>query len=131
MAADVDPLRGVDVRDDINDPPVRVGEVHDPSVARFVERFDRDARFRSEPVQVRARRLERQAEERRLTEMGHVDVMIGVGAAHVQRGVGAKRGVHAERLQEALHLVQVRRLEARKRHVVHADDRTGHGSIVR
>ena len=86
---------------------------------------------RGEPVEVGACRLEREAEERRLAEVGDVHVMIGVGAAHVQRGVGAGRGVHPERVEEGLHLVEIRRLEARERDVVGTDDRTRHGEIVR
>ena len=105
--------------------------MHDESAARFVELLDRGARFRGEVVEVGACRLEGKAEERRVAEVGHVHVMIGVGAAHVQRGVGAGRGVHPERVEEGLHLVEIRRSEARERDVVGTDDRTRHGEIVR
>ncbi len=91
-----DRLRDLDICDDIHDATVRIVEVHDEPAARFVESFDRSTGFGAEPLKVSTRRLKGQAEKRRLTELGGVHMMVGVGASHVQSGVGSGRGVHPE-----------------------------------
>ncbi len=79
------------------DAAVGVVEAHRHAAAGFVERSTGARRRGREHVEVRAGRVERQPEEGGLAEVGHVDVVVGVGAAHVERGVGAGGSRHAER----------------------------------
>ena len=63
--------------------------------------------------------------------MGHVHVMVGVGAAEEERIGRPCGGVQAERMTEGLHLVEIRGLEPGERDIVDVDDRCGHPSMLR
>ena len=57
-------------------------------------------------------------------------VVLGVGAAHVQRLLGTRGAPHAEVLEKGLHAVQVRRLKTREGDVAHPDDRFAHCDLL-
>ncbi|MEJ0067732.1 MAG: hypothetical protein WDO24_02185 [Pseudomonadota bacterium] len=88
---------------------VGILEAHAPAAARLVERLDR--RRPLEPRQLveilGAGGVERQADMSRRAELGDMDVMRRIGAAHEQRSLGAIGADHAEVGQEFLGLVQI------------------------
>src|SRR6187402_3076656 len=58
--------------------------------------------------------------------MSDVHVVVGVGAAHVQRRLGPRRTVHSEDAQECFHAIEIGSLEAGERDVSNLDDRLFH-----
>jgi len=88
---------------------VRLAQPHPPAAAGLVDRLHRRGagRFRDAPQIILVRRVVREADEPGIALLGHVQVMHGVGAAHVQRRGCARRANHAEVREELLRRIEV------------------------
>ena len=102
---------------------IGVGQPHPFAAAGLVERLD--ARRAGRPCDafeiVLARRVIGEADEFRRALLGDMDVVGGIGAAHIQRRVGALGAHHAEAREEFLHDVEVGSAQPTVGHVRYFD----------
>ena len=99
--------------DDFDLEPVGVGEAHALAAARLVDALDRRGARRAGQLfeVVHAPGVERDADVFGRAQFGDVDVVRRIGAAHVERGLGAIGAHHAERGEELLLLVEIGRAQ--------------------
>ena len=110
-ARDLNRRQGLDAVHDLDGVTVGLGQAHAPATAWLVHLLDRGGAVDSGSlVEVfLALDIEREGEEARLAELGDVDVVLRIGAAHVEGRPGPLRPHHAEIGQEFFLLVEVRR----------------------
>jgi len=92
---------------------VGLAQPHPFAAAGLVERLDRRSAWcRGEAAQiVLALGGKGEADEARLTLLGDMEVMGGIGAAHIERAGRALGAPHAEIGEELLHDIEIRRPE--------------------
>ena len=115
--------------DDLDLEPVGVGQAHAPAAAGLVDVLDlRGAVDARQFVEVfEAAGVEGDADVFRVAQFGHVEVVRRVGAAHVERILGAVGAHHAERGEEFLLLVEIGRAQPPISEIGDFDD--GHGNL--
>jgi hypothetical protein len=88
---------------------VRIGEPHALPAARLVDRLDgAGACGAGDRIEIGGTgRVQAHADEPRVTELGDVEMMLRVGAAHVERGRRARGAHEAEVGEKGFHPVEV------------------------
>ena len=104
---------------------VGLAQPHPLAAAGLVDAFDRrGAGHARNLVEVfLARRVISQADEAGRPELGHMEMMLGIGAAHEELVLGATGANHAEIEQEFFLLVEIGRAQTPPRDVLDLDDR--------
>ena len=88
---------------------VGLAQPHAPAAAGFVDGLDRRGarRFRDTPEIILVPGVVREADELGIALLGDVQVMHGIGAAHVERRRRARRADHAEVREEFLGGIEI------------------------
>src|SRR5271156_5694318 len=121
-APNLDSISGRATGDDFDPEAVRVIQFDHRATAGSIKLANRGILRLRERFQIRNRsRLERHTHEPGVAAMGHVQKLIRIEAAHVERFCAALRARHPEVSQKTFHRVQVGRAESHEGNVLNLD----------
>src|SRR5580698_7550461 len=98
LAGNIELWDRLDPMDDLDANTIRVGESHPRAATGLVDVLN-PRRTRKPRQALKIARIahgEADPEKPRLAKLGNMDVMLGIGAAHVERGAGSRGAHHAE-----------------------------------